>query len=236
MPKGVYLRTKSVWNKGLTKETDKRVKELSEINSISHKGKPSPRKGKKNTDIHNQRMKEVLKEKYEDGTYHVWCEGKKLTPEHIENLRISHKGQIPSAKSGGHNFRRYYHFSPLQGIVCFRSSYEYKYALYLEYINELYMYEAFTFDLGNTTYLLDFYLPRIEKLIDIKGKLEETSKLKIQQFRNEYPWDLDILYRKDLEKLGINMKIIISEISYEEATINENLNKINTEKIIIKGE
>lgn len=226
MPRGVYKRTKYVWNKGLTKETDSRVLENSKKVSISLMGKKCNNGFKVNSIPWNKNKKSI---KISEG-----LRGKKLTPEHIENLRKSHKGQIPSPKSGIRNCRRYYHFSPLQGIVCFRSSYEYKYALYLEYNHIQYVYEEFNFDLGYTTYLPDFFLIKAEKFIDTKGRFKKESELKIDKFREEYPWDLEVLFSKDLQDLGINMKIDISEINYEEVLLNKDLTKINTEKIIIK--
>ena len=38
MPCGIYIRIKPVWNKGLTKETDCRVKKSAKNNSKSHMG------------------------------------------------------------------------------------------------------------------------------------------------------------------------------------------------------
>ncbi len=93
-------------------------------------------------------------------------------------------GRLPSEKSG--RGKRSYYPSPLQGQVCFRSSYELAYAKYLDSIHELWMYEMETFDLGNTTYTPDFFLPRLEKFIEIKGYMNEKSKAQIQQFQEQY--------------------------------------------------
>ncbi len=212
-----------------TPETIKKIRD-------SHIGQPSGNKGNTYSKETKSKMSKAIRRGYINGTRKAWCKGLRLTESHIENLRISHKGQIPSPKSGSNYCRHYYHFSPLQGVVCFRSSYEYKYALYLEYNHESYMYEEIIFDLGRTTYILDFYLPISKRFIDTKGYLYPKSKSKIERFRDKYSHNLEILYKDDLQKLGINMKIKIPEISYEEAISNKDLTRINTEKVIIKGE
>ncbi len=101
--------------------------------------------------------------------------------------------------------KRYYYKSPLQGMVYFRSSYELAYAKYLDSKNILWLYEMETFDLGNTTYTPDFFLPRFEKFIEIKGYMRKMAQEKINKFLDQYPWDLEILYKEDLIKLGIDL-------------------------------
>lgn len=109
-------------------------------------------------------------------------------------------GKTPSHLVG--RGERSYYQSPLQGQVCFRSSYELVFAKYLDSIHELWMYEMETFDLGNTTYTPDFFLPRQEKFVEIKGYMLPKAQEKINQFRKQYPWDLDVLQLKELKSLG----------------------------------
>lgn len=98
-----------------------------------------------------------------------------------------------------------YYNSPLQGIICFRSLYEIAYAKYLDSINEFWYYEIETFDLGDTTYTPDFFLPRRNKFIEIKGYMHKKSQDKINKFLEQYPWKLEILFKKDLIKLGCKL-------------------------------
>jgi len=98
-----------------------------------------------------------------------------------------------------------YYESPLQGKVYLRSSYELKYAKYLDSKNILWMYEMETFDLGGTTYTPDFFLPKTEEFIEIKGFMREMAQEKIDMFLEQYPWDLKILYKEDLIKLGCEL-------------------------------
>ena len=75
-----------------------------------------------------------------------------------------------------------------------------------KYIDEhkiLWYYEIQTFELSNEmTYTPDFFLPKYEKFIEIKGYMNEESQEKIDKFIEQYPWDLEILYKDDLIKLG----------------------------------
>jgi len=103
----------------------------------------------------------------------------------------------PPASNVGRGKRSYYK-SPLQGEVCFRSSYELLYAKYLDKNKILWMYEMETFDLGDTTYTPDFFLPKFEKFIEIKGYMSKIAQYKINKFLEQYPWNLEILYKKDL--------------------------------------
>jgi len=124
-----------------------------------------------------------------------------LSAETLQKLRNhSHPANL------GHGKRYSYH-SPLQNNVVFRSSWELRYAKYLDSIDELWMYEMETFDLGSTTYTPDFFLPRREKFIEIKGYIRPEATLrvwqKINQFREQYPWDLDVLGLNELKELGV---------------------------------
>lgn len=102
----------------------------------------------------------------------------------------------------GHGKRSHY-MSPLQGQVCFRSSYELAYAKYLDSIHELWMYEMETFDLVNTTYTPDFFLPRQEKFVEIKGYMTELGLQKINMFKEQYTWDLEVLGLQELRQIGV---------------------------------
>lgn len=111
---------------------------------------------------------------------------------------------IPPSPKCSYGIHTYYQ-SPLQGQICFRSSYELKYAQYLDSQKILWMYEIETFNLGDTTYTPDFYLPKTEQFIEIKGHMLPTAQQKINLFLEQYPWNLKILYREDLKKLGIKL-------------------------------
>lgn len=93
-----------------------------------------------------------------------------------------------------------------------RSSWEVKYAEYLDNLNVKWIYEpkTFAFLLNNkhVTYTPDFYLPKTDEYIEIKGYWYKNSKEKIQTFVNCYPnIKITILQQKELKNLKV--------ISYE---------------------
>ena len=112
-------------------------------------------------------------------------------------------GRLPS-KSAGRGKRCYYD-SPLQGKVCFRSTYELKYAKYLDKKSILWKYEHKTYHLSNgTSYTPDFYLLKSKKYREIKGYMSDSAQDKINLFRKEYPnKNFKVLYYKDLVRKGI---------------------------------
>jgi DNA-directed RNA polymerase subunit RPC12/RpoP len=82
-----------------------------------------------------------------------------------------------------------------------RSSWEKYYAKYLDKNNIKWLYESKTFDLGNTTYTPDFYLPETNEYIEIKGYWREDAKIKFNLFKEKYK-DLKIRVIDKLSDLG----------------------------------
>lgn len=120
-----------------------------------------------------------------------------------------------SPKNLGYGNRSYYQ-SPLQGEVCFRSSYELKYAQYLDSIGEPWFYEAEALEMvingKETTYRPDFSLPLKCEFIEIKGYMSQKSQLKCDKFKEELDdeelmgiFGYKVLFREDLQKLGIKI-------------------------------
>jgi predicted amidophosphoribosyltransferase len=86
----------------------------------------------------------------------------------------------------------------------FRSSYEVNFAKFLDLSNIEWEYENKTFNLGNTTYTPDFYLPEFDCWIEIKGWWRDKAKQKVKKFRKIYPKiNYRIYFKKDLQELGI---------------------------------
>jgi len=88
--------------------------------------------------------------------------------------------------------------------ICFRSSWEVAYAKYLDFNNIKWLYESKTFDLGNTTYTPDFYLPESDLFIEIKGWWSDKFDIKIKLFTELYSNINLIIYEEGvLNLLGI---------------------------------
>lgn len=71
--------------------------------------------------------------------------------------------------------------------IWMRSSYEIKYAKYLDKNKIQWKYESKTFDLRITTYTPDFYLPKNNEYIEIKGYWRDKAKKKFELFKKLYP-------------------------------------------------
>lgn len=101
------------------------------------------------------------------------------------------------------NFAKLLHSKKIQyKNIWMRSSWEVKYAQYLDKNNIKWLYESKTFDLGNTTYTPDFYLPETDIYIEIKGYLRPNSKNKIKLF-NKYFKNLKVLNKQELILMGV---------------------------------
>jgi hypothetical protein len=85
-----------------------------------------------------------------------------------------------------------------------RSSWEVAYAKYLDKNHIKWQYEPKTFNLGNTTYTPDFYLPETDTYIEIKGRWFKDSKKKFLLFKKKYySMNIILLMKKELVQLKI---------------------------------
>lgn len=202
------------WNKGLTKETDERVKNISE----SEKGKfVSEETRKKQSDVRI-------------GTK-SWNKGMKMSQEFCDKISKSQIGRVyseerniklsilnsgsgnpmygkPAPDGAGYGKGKYYN-TQFQGTKWLRSSYEIKSALYYDKHKILWYYELVHFPVilngKQTTYTPDFFLIEEFKFIDAKGYPLNNAD-KIQAFKEQYPYiKLDVLFYNDLIKLGIKV-------------------------------
>ncbi len=85
--------------------------------------------------------------------------------------------------------------------IYMRSSWEVAYAKYLDAKGIKWLYESKTFDLGNTTYTPDFYLPEFNLYIEIKGYMRKVALNKIMKFKDNY--ELLVLNKKSLIYMGV---------------------------------
>jgi len=111
--------------------------------------------------------------------------------------------QCPWCKSRRNGPRTVWYRTKYKGINM-RSSWETKYAKYLDSKGIKWLYESKTFKVGSSNYTPDFYLPKTNEYIEIKGWYTTESKNKIKTFVEKYPHiKFKILRRADLEKLGV---------------------------------
>jgi len=136
--------------------------------------------------------------------YDVWNKGTigLYSKEYRKKLSDNH-ADFRGKKSG--TFGKIYHgkSGKYKGIWM-RSSWEIAYAKYLDRQRIKWIYESKTFDLGETTYTPDFYLPEQDLYIEIKGYWREDALKKFKIFKKLYKnIKLSILEKKELQKLGI---------------------------------
>ena len=88
--------------------------------------------------------------------------------------------------------------------ICMRSSWEVKFAYFLDCSNIKWKYEPKRFYMNNYTYLPDFYLPEFNCYIEIKGWFPKKSKKRFDTFKRKYPkLNIKLLMYKKLKELGI---------------------------------
>lgn len=195
---------KEPWCKGLTSETNEIIKLKSEKTSKSLMGIKMTEERRIKHAEERRKHPSMLGKHHKESTKNLQRKAKLG--------KLNHRYGKPSPDGAGH-CKRYYYESEFHGIICFKGSYEYKYALYLDKNNISWLYQPKTFELSECmTYTPDFYLPEQDLYIEIKGFLYPIHKVKIEKFQKEYPdLKLDILYKEDLSKLGIDMKIELDQ-------------------------
>ena len=213
MTKGKYIRTKEIKDKNSKSRKGKgigtcgkyiRTDNIKEKQHIKMEGHQS-----------SENQKKVLKELM---LIRNPMDNPQIRAKQLESTNtIEFKQQHSNAIKGGKNpifkapkqmgiGKGCYYQSPLQGKIWMRSSWEIAYAKYLDSINELWYYEIESYFLSNgITYCPDFFLPRLNKFIEIKGWMSSEGQNKIDLFLQEYPWDLEILRKEDLKNLGIKL-------------------------------
>lgn len=101
-------------------------------------------------------------------------------------------------KASPHGRRAYY------GDFYMRSSYEVKFAFFLDCSGIEWEYEPIVFDLGNSTYTPDFYIPQWDLYVEIKGWWRDRARKKFELFRQVYPnRTIKVLMKPELQELGI---------------------------------
>lgn len=93
------------------------------------------------------------------------------------------------------------YITPNQGEVTMRSSWEAKTADYLTSEGLDWFYEYKRFELGNTSYCPDFYIPILNLYIEVKGRLKDVDLEKYNKIKSE----INIILWDGIEllKLGI---------------------------------
>lgn len=128
-----------------------------------------------------------------------------VTMKKIIASRPSYKGKLnpmygkPAPKGSGIGKGQYYK------NIWLRSSYEVRYAKYLDGLNIKWEYELTRFGLGETSYTPDFYLPESGTYVEVKGWWRPEAKKKFILFRKLYPKiKIKIITKKELNNYEKN--------------------------------
>ena len=185
------------WNKGLTKETDKRVERAAEITKETHwskKGYTSWQLGlTRETD---ERIDKLIQKREDNGN----------NPVNRQEVRDKISKTLKGRYAGDKNPR--FGISPphaKQGYrkdirMFVRSSWEANMCRLFNYLNINFEYEKHRFNLGDHTYLPDFYLPEQELFIEVKGRQIFTNTDKFYEFEEKYPDKNTCLIDNDVYK------------------------------------
>lgn len=121
-----------------------------------------------------------------------------------------------SKSAGVHMTSTFYGYSGFYDEHCLRSSLEYIYARYLDYMNIGWTYEHKTFTLSNgVRYKPDFLLETGE-YVEIKGVFNfQHDLLKIHGFESEYNTKVTILQERDLRKLIKPTPFVFEQLKQE---------------------
>lgn len=139
-------------------------------------------------DCMNKDLPRVIRERY------------KNQPELKNKTRHIGKKNGNYGKSAAHGKGAWY-----KGIWM-RSTWEIKFAKWLDDKNLTWKYEPKRFELEDRTYAPDFYVGKWNSYIEIKGWFHERHKETVRQFKNNYPSiKLIVLQQKELNELGINV-------------------------------
>ncbi len=171
--------TKPSWNKGLTKETDERVRKYSE----------------------------TISKKYKDGTNKVWSDG--LTKDTDERIKKSAEIIKYTVTQKIQNNEWHCSFSKSRTHIykgcSFHGKWEVSFAKYLDlkYINWERPKNNFEYIFENCKhfYTPDFYLPDFDLYIEIKGYPTDRDIIKWETLKKSHK--LDIYFGDELNSLGL---------------------------------
>lgn len=201
------------WIKGLTKATDPRVKKISEALKGVKKPWMSRRFGyvghnKGRVICQEERLRISKGVKRARRTHSpIWNKGltKKDHPGIASAAKLnslSQKGKPRPFVSNRQGRRRFWYYGRDQRLKM-RSRWEVAYAHWLDSKSLVWLYEPVTFVANVFSYTPDFYLPKIDGFVELKGWENNSYNEKISAVRTQWGCKLVVLQGDDLRKLGI---------------------------------
>ena len=113
MPSGIYIRTKPVWNKGLRKETDIRVRKLSE--KLKNPRKPMSIEAKLKNSISHQKLWQHPKYQEKQHLSHIGiCNSRETIEKQRQSLIKNYKEHPETKQKIGQSVKDYYKKYPIK--------------------------------------------------------------------------------------------------------------------------
>ena len=183
------------------------------------KGRQSSFKGKHHTEEVKKSQSKKMVELYKDPKNHPFFgkhhtenakiemskqrKGRKLTNAWKQKIKEACQG-INQGKNNGMFGKTPKYERIKYKNIWMRSNYEVNFAYFLDLSGIKYFYEFKTFNLGNTTYTPDFYIPKFNCYIEIKGYWFEGSKKRFDLFKQQYPQvGIKVLMKPELQSMGV---------------------------------
>lgn len=200
------------WIKGLTKDTDPRVKKISDaLKGVPKTGKNrlgciGPNKGR--VVCQEERLRISKSVKLARRTHSpIWNKGltKKDHPGIASAAKLNsafQKGRSKPFVSSRQGRRRFWYYGKVRRLKM-RSRWEVAYAHRLDKQRIAWLYEAVTFVTDKFSYTPDFYILKTENFVELKGWENNSCDKKISAVRTRWGCKLSVLHGDDLRKLGV---------------------------------
>lgn len=177
---------KPSWNKGLTKETDERIKKSAE----------------------------TIKLKLDNGLIKPSGLGRKLTDEHKEKLSFARSNILSKKGGGGYSTIGWYDYTQKDGSTCvLRGTWEVKVAEWLDLNNIKWTKDIllrYNKEDIKRTYIPDFFIPSLNIVLEVKGffslKDKEKMNLVIEQHKEI---NFVMLFEKEIKDLDNSLKFLL---------------------------
>lgn len=170
-------------------------------------GKHLSKKQKKKISLHHANVKGINNGNYKHGKH---CNNNKCIDCGKEIDYRSKRCYLCQGKNNRGKNHYFYGKIAQHGLwgqykdIKMRSSYEVKFAQFLDLSGIKYKYEPKAFDLGNTTYTPDFYIPEWDLWIEIKCWWRDDAEYKFRKFKRLYKdINIKIFNNKKLKYIGI---------------------------------
>jgi hypothetical protein len=177
---------KPSWNRGLTKETDDRIKKSADKVALKLKNGELKPSGK----------------------------GRKLSPEQKERLSHARSLILATKGSGGYSSIGWYKYKRLDGEICsLRGTWEVRVAEWLDRNSVTWTKDVllkYKKDDIKRTYVPDFYIPSANVVLEVKGFFSDKDKEKMILVKDQHKHiNFVMLFEAEIKDLNSSLKFLL---------------------------